>query len=175
MLNAVEPRRKLLPRRAPRAPTAGSADVQRYVEVVVQARCLATTYPLLRPAYQLPLATCHPPLTTHHSPLTPHPSPLTPHHSSLATHHSPLTTHHSPLTPHASPLTTHHSPPTSHHPPLTTPLPRVQAGVDLPVRSGAADAVGSTKHTVECRFQGRTISTEIKVGRHPSNTLTPHP
>ena len=82
LLHAVEPRRKLLPRRRSRAPTAGSADVQRYVEVVVQS------------------------------------------------------------------------------------------GVDLPVRSGVAEAVGSTKHTVECRFQGRTISTEIKEGATPL-TSTP--
>ena len=77
VLHAIEPRRKLLPRRQKRAEKAGSADVPRYVEVVVQG------------------------------------------------------------------------------------------GVDLPARSGAVDAVGTTKHTVECRFQGKTISTEIKEGSNP--------
>jgi hypothetical protein len=33
--------------------------------------------------------------------------------------------------------------------PDPNPNPNMQAGVDLPVRSGALDAVGGTKHTVE--------------------------
>ena len=77
ILSKLEPRRKLLPRRAPRAPEPGSADVPRYVEVVVQG------------------------------------------------------------------------------------------GIDLPVRAGAAEAVGTTKQTVECRFQGHTVSTQIKEGANP--------